>query len=454
MRKVLIGLLLAVVATVALYAQEPARFARGIEILRGNLYVGTGSIVFEGSTGDASELTVSVTDPTADRTLTIPNSSGTLVHTGSTPVFSTAVEIADDTVFSLGNDNDQAFVNRSSALTANTVLAGVILGTPVTPALAANSLIVSNVTADGDLLLATQTGGNSSGVLFADASAQTTSIMVTGVATARFDSTDVLFPDDYILTVGTGASLAYKDDATNANTTVTNVILGTPVTPAVAADTLLLFNQIADGDLLIGTQTGGNSQAALFVDGSAGTVNVYGAGVRQLQVDASSVNVGVAGTTLGRIEISGNTSGTISIFPLAAAGTYSLTLPPDDGDAGEQLQTDGSGVMTWEGAGSRREFKDVHDAIRPADALRAILDATVYRFHYKRPGATTERITTTGDYATEYVGVMADDAPWAMHHAGRILNPVNTAGYTFAAIQALHAEIVDLKAEVARLKAR
>jgi hypothetical protein len=46
---------------------------------------------------------------------------------------------------------------------------------------------------------------------------------------------------------------------------------------------------------------------------------------------------------------------TITLNP-PAAGTlttsYTLTLPPDDGDAGEQLQTNGAGVLTWEPAGS------------------------------------------------------------------------------------------------------
>jgi hypothetical protein len=37
-----------------------------------------GSVVFEGTTADAFETTLAVTDPTADRTITLPNSSGTV----------------------------------------------------------------------------------------------------------------------------------------------------------------------------------------------------------------------------------------------------------------------------------------------------------------------------------------------------------------------------------------
>ena len=41
------------------------------------------SIVFEGSTPDGSETTLTVTDPTADRTVTIPDVTGTIITTGN-----------------------------------------------------------------------------------------------------------------------------------------------------------------------------------------------------------------------------------------------------------------------------------------------------------------------------------------------------------------------------------
>jgi hypothetical protein len=45
----------------------------------GNLEIGTaGSLTFEGSTADANETTLAVTDPTADRTVTLPDATGTV----------------------------------------------------------------------------------------------------------------------------------------------------------------------------------------------------------------------------------------------------------------------------------------------------------------------------------------------------------------------------------------
>ena len=54
------------------------------------------SIVFEGSTADNYETTLTVVDPTADRTITIPNETGTLVTSASaaTNAFSIALAAA------------------------------------------------------------------------------------------------------------------------------------------------------------------------------------------------------------------------------------------------------------------------------------------------------------------------------------------------------------------------
>ena len=54
------------------------------------------SIVFEGASADDHETTLTVVDPTADRTITIPNESGTLItSTGAaTNAFSVSIAAA------------------------------------------------------------------------------------------------------------------------------------------------------------------------------------------------------------------------------------------------------------------------------------------------------------------------------------------------------------------------
>ena len=61
-----------------------------------NLVLTDASIVFEGATADAYETTLTVVDPTADRTVTIPNETGTLITSASaaTNAFSIALAAA------------------------------------------------------------------------------------------------------------------------------------------------------------------------------------------------------------------------------------------------------------------------------------------------------------------------------------------------------------------------
>ena len=121
-------------------------------------------------------------------------------------------------------------------------------------------------------------------------------------------------------------------------------------------------------------------------------------------------------------------------------------LPTATGTAGTQLQTSGgpAQTLTWSAAGSKRAFKNIDGPMDPQEALRAILRSPIYRFHYK-PNAEV----STGDTQTQYVGVLAEEAPWAMHHHGTILNDVNALGYTAGAIQALEARIAALEARLA-----
>jgi len=57
----------------------------------------TGNLVFEGATDDGNETTLAITDPTDDRTITVPDRSGTLITSGDTGTV-TSTMIADGTI--------------------------------------------------------------------------------------------------------------------------------------------------------------------------------------------------------------------------------------------------------------------------------------------------------------------------------------------------------------------
>lgn len=91
------------------------------------------------------------------------------------PVIRNPYLIPNDIAFLLGNDGDFVIFLRSATLTANTTLAvggrDIIVGTPVVPALPANTAILSNITASGDIVILGNRGGNSEEYLRVDASA-------------------------------------------------------------------------------------------------------------------------------------------------------------------------------------------------------------------------------------------------------------------------------------------
>ena len=62
-------------------------------------------IVFEGSNQDAHEILIKAVEPTADRTITLPNETGTIITTGSSAVV-TGTIIAADTVAEANMAND------------------------------------------------------------------------------------------------------------------------------------------------------------------------------------------------------------------------------------------------------------------------------------------------------------------------------------------------------------
>lgn len=189
--------------------------------------------------------------------------------------------------------------------------------------------------------------------------------------------------------------------------------------------------------ILIRNLTKGTTDYGLYIAGADTYAIWVDAGVSRLD---GILQLGLAGNTTGVMNFQGITSGVVTLQVASVAGTYTMTLPTAVAAAGQQL-TDaaGNGVLSWAAAGSLREHKNVLGLVDPKEALATILGLPVYRFKYKSGKGT-------GDYDTEYVGVMASDAPWAMHFGNTIVNPVNALGYSILGLQALAEEITLLRA--------
>ena len=71
------------------------------------------SIVFEGATADDYETTLAVTDPTADRTITLPNASGTVALTSDVTTHANLTEAHGATGAVVGTTNTQTLTNKT-----------------------------------------------------------------------------------------------------------------------------------------------------------------------------------------------------------------------------------------------------------------------------------------------------------------------------------------------------
>ena len=93
--------------------------------ITGNLEIGTaGSLSFEGSTSNAFETTLAVVDPTADRTIALPDISGTVITTGDTGTV-TSTMLLDGTIVN-ADINASAAIAGSKIVAATTSVVGAV----------------------------------------------------------------------------------------------------------------------------------------------------------------------------------------------------------------------------------------------------------------------------------------------------------------------------------------
>lgn len=111
-----------------------------------------------------------------------------------------------------GDDSDIAVLHRSTSLAADTELTDVIEGTSNHPGVAANSLIIANITDDGDILFVVSDGGNSRGLLKLDGDVGRV-LIATGASSPAPDSLLHVWSGDASQTANVSALITIESSA-------------------------------------------------------------------------------------------------------------------------------------------------------------------------------------------------------------------------------------------------
>ena len=231
--------------------------------MTGNLEIGTaGSLSFEGSTANNFETTVAVVDPTAARTITLPNITGTVVTTGDTGTV-TSTMLLDGTIV-------DADINASAEIAVSKLADGAARQLLQTDAAGTGVEWASNIDIPGTLDV-TSAATFDSTVAVTGALTKSGSNVVTVGDTGTVTSTMLL--DGTIVNADINASAAIVD--TKLATIATAGKVSNSATTAASANTAsAIVARDASGNFTAGTITAaltGTASGNLVSGGALGT---------------------------------------------------------------------------------------------------------------------------------------------------------------------------------------
>ena len=347
------------------------------------------SIVFEGSTEDEYETTLTVTDPTADRTITLPNATGTVVldvvaqtltnKTLTSPIISGSPTItglssagmsassatpkdyvdailgsataASTSAASAATSASSAATSASSAATSASNAAGSATTAANSASAAATSATSAAASATAAATSATSAAASVTAAATSATSAQTSATSAAASATTAANS---------VATIASYASAA-ATSATSAATSATSAAASATAAASSATDAATTYDNFDDRYL-------GSKASAPTVDNDGNTLLVgaiyWNSTLNAMYVWSGSTWVQIANTTTYTAPTLGSTSiasgATVSnvndltinstVIPtsktLVATDSTVYVVPSQTGQSGKYLTTDGT-TSSW-----------------------------------------------------------------------------------------------------------
>ena len=216
-----------------------------------------GTIVFEGATDDGFETTLTVVDPTADRTITFPNETGTVHTTGGTTTH-TGILVADGGNIGSASDSDALAISSGGVVTFSqrdihsagiTIADGGQIGSAsdtdaIDIAANGNVTLTQNLSVGGDL--------DVTGTLDLSDSNFTNvgSIQLDSIAGDGDTDSSITFSGSDVITIATGGSTAATFNASQVTTLSGNLIIPDAGNIGSASDTDAIAIG-SDGDITL-----------------------------------------------------------------------------------------------------------------------------------------------------------------------------------------------------------
>ena len=379
------------------------------DTMTGNLTMGEDTtIIFEGATDDGYETTLTVTDPTADRTITLPNVTGTVVTTGDSGTVATGMiaadaitgaKIADD---ALDSEHYTDVSIDAAHLASSSVTTAKINSDAVTGAKIADDAIDSEHYTDGSIDTAHYAAG----------SVDATALGSNAVTTAKINADAV-----------TGAKIA--DDAINSEhytdgSIDTAHIADSQITTAKIADDAVTIAKVGCEQTTISDSDSHLPTSGAVVDYVSAAITPLGGfeaiateDVFPTTVPAAGVIVSIADAT----EISVNSSGV-------------ATNCRTDGNGSDNVTINGFPSILRGGVGSNAD-----PYVLPASSgLLVVSTGSSHTYNYHRLIATTEDIKLLSDTVESFKARyrVASSAPGSDNNDGDIYyNTSNDTLYVY-----------------------
>ena len=320
-----------------------------------------GTITFEGATSDGFETTLTVVDPTADRTVTLPNASGTVI-TDSVDQTTTTLMSNKDNLASgdVDGDNDLLLVVDSSAgvfkkLTPNNLVSSA--GGLTSVAADSSPQLGANLDVNGNKIVSTSNANvtlepNGTGNIVLN-----TDLVVLG------DGTEI----GHITSSGANDfKISTNSDSSSGNITITDGSNGNITISPNGSGSIAVGNGGANAtitsngahDLILNTNGGTDAGTMTFTDGANGDINITPNGTGKVVLDGDGSSGGVS-ISDGLVDIRTGTGSvtqikfycesanahaqTLQAQPHSAASSAVLTLPVNTGTL---IGTGDSGTVT------------------------------------------------------------------------------------------------------------